>query len=472
MGRRRLVGAAGALAAAVAVLGVSPAASAAPAAFSASASVARGLVGRAGLPPPPPCATAVSLSDGKKATKALPLPGPASAVGGERLAQPGLQVDLQPGAPRPPALRTTAWVVADLDSGAVIAACNAHVPLAPASTLKILTALALHPRIDRNARYVARPEDAAIDGTKVGLSPGSLYSVDDLWHGLLLGSGNDTASALAGLAGGLPAATGLMTSTARALGAQDTVVVNTSGLDAAGQVSSAYDLALFARALLRDPGLAGLVAARTYAFPSKGTATQRGRKTYQIQNHNLLLGRYPGATGVKNGYTTAAGASLVASARRGSHGYVVAMLRGQPEVFPMASALLDWAFANAARAGARRDPRRSARPGARQHPVDDAGDCGVGGGRSGQRRAAGRDRPRPGRPGHRSRVRPDDVAARRPGRRPGRRRARAPDRPAPHRTHAGPRPPAEAVTGPRGPPPTLGEDVAEAPREAQLALTS
>lgn len=352
MGRRRLVGAAGALAAAVAVLGVSPAASAAPAAFSASASVARGLVGRAGLPPPPPCATAVSLSDGKKATKALPLPGPASAVGGERLAQPGLQVDLQPGAPRPPALRTTAWVVADLDSGAVIAACNAHVPLAPASTLKILTALALHPRIDRNARYVARPEDAAIDGTKVGLSPGSLYSVDDLWHGLLLGSGNDTASALAGLAGGLPAATGLMTSTARALGAQDTVVVNTSGLDAAGQVSSAYDLALFARALLRDPGLAGLVAARTYAFPSKGTATQRGRKTYQIQNHNLLLGRYPGATGVKNGYTTAAGASLVASARRGSHGYVVAMLRGQPEVFPMASALLDWAFANAARAGA------------------------------------------------------------------------------------------------------------------------
>jgi serine-type D-Ala-D-Ala carboxypeptidase (penicillin-binding protein 5/6) len=352
MRRRGLVGAAGALAAA-ALLAAAPAAPAV-ASTSSTAFTATKAVGRqrAGLPPPPPCATAVSLSDGKATTKAAPLPAPASEAGGERLARPGLQVELQPGVPRPPALRTTAWVVADLDSGAVVASCNAHVPLAPASTMKILTALALHPRIDGNARYVARPEDAAIDGTKVGLSPGSLYSVADLWHGLLLGSGNDTASALAALAGGLPAATGLMTATARALGAQDTVVANTSGLDAPGQVSSAYDLALFGRALLRDPALARLVSTRTYAFPSKGTATQRSRRTYQIQNHNLLLGRYAGATGVKNGYTTAAGASLVASARRGGHSYLVAMLRGQPQVFPMASALLDWAFASAGRAAA------------------------------------------------------------------------------------------------------------------------
>ena len=330
--RRRGVGcAARAVALAAVLLGAAPPASAA-----------------APLPPPPACAAAVSLSDGAATTKAVPLPAPASAVGGERLAQPGLQVDPGPGAPRPPAQRTTAWIVADLDTGAVLAACNAHVPLAPASTLKILTAVALHPRIAPATRYVARPQDAAIDGTKVGLSPGSTYSVGDLWHGLLMGSGNDTASALAALAGGVPAATALMTSTARSLGAQDTVVANTSGLDAPGQVSSAYDLALFGRALLRDPALAALVRTRLYAFPSK-QVRGHARATYQIANHNLLLSRYAGITGVKNGYTTAAGASLVLSARRGRHGYIVAMLRGQPDVWKMGASLLDWAFTHAGR---------------------------------------------------------------------------------------------------------------------------
>jgi len=354
MRRRGFGGAGGALALAAVLLGAAPAASAAapPQASALAAVPALPAVPGAtsapgtGLPPPPACATAVSLSDGAATTKALPLPAPASAVGGERLAQTGLQVDPVPGAPRPPAVRTTAWMVADLDTGAVLAACNAHVPLAPASTLKILTALALHPRFARATRYVARPEDAAIDGTKVGLSPGSTYSVDDLWHGLLLGSGNDTASALAALAGGEPKAAALMTTTARSLGAEDTAVANTSGLDAPGQVSSAYDLALFGRALLRDPALASLVRTRLYAFPSKHVRG-KARATYQIANHNLLLSRYAGITGVKNGYTTAAGASLVVSARRGSHGYIVTMLRGQPDVWKLGASLLDWAFAHA-----------------------------------------------------------------------------------------------------------------------------
>ena len=93
----------------------------------------------------------------------------------------------------------------------------------------------------------------------MGLVPGSVYTVDNLWHGLLMDSGNDAANGLAALAGGLPKATALMTSTARSLGARDTVVANTSGLDAPGQVTSVYDLSLFGRALLRDPALAGIV---------------------------------------------------------------------------------------------------------------------------------------------------------------------------------------------------------------------
>jgi D-alanyl-D-alanine carboxypeptidase (penicillin-binding protein 5/6) len=198
---------------------------------------------------------------------------------------------------------------------------------------------------------VARPADAAIDGTKVGLSPGSVYTIDNLWHGLLMGSGNDTANALAALAGGMPIATGLMTRTARSLGALDTVVANTSGLDAKGQVSSVYDLAIIGRALLRDPGLAALVRTKTYRFPGTGKRLSHGaRRTYQIQNHDLLLFRYPGATGIKNGYTTAAGASFVGSATRGGHSYVVALLRTDFESWRLGAALLDWAFAHGTRA--------------------------------------------------------------------------------------------------------------------------
>jgi D-alanyl-D-alanine carboxypeptidase (penicillin-binding protein 5/6) len=297
-------------------------------------------------PPPPVCATAIAYSSGKATTAPLPLPAPASDAGGTRLAQPGLQVQLKPGAPAPPRLKASAWIVADLTTGDVIAACNAHVPLAPASTLKVLTALALHSRLDPRFHYVARPQDAAMDGTKVGLAPGSVYTVDNLWHGLLMGSGNDAANALAALAGGLPKATALMRSTARSLGARDTVVANTSGLDAPGQVSSVYDLALFGRALLRDPGLAGIVHTTTYPFPGAGHATRKGaRKTYQIQNHNRLLLNYAGTTGVKNGYTSSAGASLVASATRGGQSYLVVMLRSDPDVWHMGAHLLDWAFA-------------------------------------------------------------------------------------------------------------------------------
>ena len=302
------------------------------------------------LPPPPPCPSAVAISTRSGTSAPVPLPPPSSALGGAALAQPGLHVSVPVGIVRPPALRATAWIVADLSTGNVLAACNAHVPLAPASTLKILTALALHGRVDPSKPYVATAADAGADGTRVGLSPGSRYTLSDLWHGLLLGSGNDAANALASLVGGTAAAAGLMTTTAHALGAGDTVVRNTSGLDAPGQVTSAYDLALFGRALLKDPALAALVRTKTYRFPSKGTTFGRTRKSYQIQNHDLLLFNYPGATGIKNGYTKAAGASFVGSASRNGHSYVVALLKTDVASWKLAASLLTWAFAAGERA--------------------------------------------------------------------------------------------------------------------------
>jgi D-alanyl-D-alanine carboxypeptidase (penicillin-binding protein 5/6) len=302
------------------------------------------------LPPPPACAGAVAVSTRTGTSVPVPLPPPASALGGAQLAQPGLHVSVPAGVARPPALRAAAWIVADLSTGNVLAGCNAHVPLAPASTLKILTAVALHDRIDPSRPYVATSADAAIDGTRVGLSPGSRYTVANLWHGLLMGSGNDTANALANLVGGTAEAARLMTTTAHALGAGDTVARNTSGLDAAGQVTSVYDLAIFGRALLRDPALAAVVRTKTYRFPGEGTTFDRTRKGYQIQNHDLLLFNYPGATGIKNGYTEAARASFVGSATRNGHSYVVALLKADVNSWRLSAALLDWAFAAGGRA--------------------------------------------------------------------------------------------------------------------------
>ncbi len=277
---------------------------------------------------------------------APPLPAAVSAVGGARLGAHGLQADLPDAAAAPPTLRATAWLVADLDTGDVLAACNAHVPLAPASTLKLLTALALMDAVPAPTRYTATQDAASVDGTRAGLVAGSRYTADDLWHGLLMSSANDCAYALAELAGGQQVAARSLQRRARALGAADTHVVNTSGLDAPGQVSSVYDLAVFARAALAEPRIVALAQQRRYAFPAAGTALGGGtRASFQIQNHDRLLFNYPGATGLKNGWTSHAGGSFVGTAARDGHSYVAVILRADTNTWRATAALLDWAFA-------------------------------------------------------------------------------------------------------------------------------
>ena len=112
--------------------------------------------------------------------KPAPLPAAQSWVGGQELIGTRQLTALDPGTPAPPAPKAAAWLVADLDSREILAARRVHVPLAPASTMKIFTSLALAPRLDVRKVYTARRDDAAIDGTKVGLVPGSRYTVDQL----------------------------------------------------------------------------------------------------------------------------------------------------------------------------------------------------------------------------------------------------------------------------------------------------
>ncbi|HEY8456395.1 MAG TPA: D-alanyl-D-alanine carboxypeptidase [Actinopolymorphaceae bacterium] len=264
-----------------------------------------------------------------------PFNGP---VGGTALGTPN-KVVVDPDAPAPPPnVDVKSYVVADLDTGEVLAAKNAHLQLPPASTLKTLTAVTLLPRLDLRARYRAVRSDVDIEGSRVGIEAGRVYTIDQIFYGLFLSSGNDAAMALAHAAGGIEKAVNLMNSEAARLGAYDTVAVNPHGLDARGQVSSAYDLALIAREGLTDPDFRRYVTTLTYDFPG------RGGKTFQIQNGNDLLTEYKDAIGVKNGYTSKAHHTLIAAADRNGRRLIVTLMRTDYPSWTKAADLLDWGF--------------------------------------------------------------------------------------------------------------------------------
>lgn len=282
--------------------------------------------------------------------KPIVLPEAQSWVGGKQLIGTGVLTDLPAGVKPPKSPEAASWLVADLDARTVLAGRRVHVPLAPASTLKIFTALALAPELDPKTVYTGQDADAAIDGTKVGIVPGSKYTVDDLLHGMLMSSGNDAANAIGTLAGGTATATGKMQDEALELGAFDTVPRTTSGLDAKGQVSSAYDLALAGSAALAVPQLAKIMKTTAYKFPGKGKSLGKKRTRFEIQNHNRLLRNYQGSLGVKNGYTIAARGSFVGAATRNGHTYLAVVMRAEGSTWHETADLLDWAFRNGTRA--------------------------------------------------------------------------------------------------------------------------
>jgi len=245
-----------------------------------------------------------------------------------------------PGTPPLPPVSAAAWMVADLDTGEVLAARDPHGRFAPASSLKILTALTLIPRLDRDAPAVASKADTEVDGTRVGLVAGQAYPVSELMTALMVVSANDAAETLAAAGGGRNATIGLMNAEATRLQARDTTARTPSGLDAPDQVSSAYDLALIARQAMTLPDFAKYVATR------QATIAAPNNKRIEMFTHDRLLLNYPGAIGIKNGYTVAAHASFVGAATRNGHTLVVTLLRAEPSVWHEAAALLDWAFAS------------------------------------------------------------------------------------------------------------------------------
>jgi D-alanyl-D-alanine carboxypeptidase (penicillin-binding protein 5/6) len=237
------------------------------------------------------------------------------------------------------------WVIADAETGDVLAAKNAHLRLRPASTLKTLTAVTLLPRLNLDDEYRVRWEDAHVAGSAVGIVPGSRYTVDQLFYGLMLPSGNDAARALASANGGGAVTVRQMNMTAQSLGATDTHAVNPSGLDARGQLTSAFDLALFARQGLTDKDFRRYVSTTSVAFPAQEPKGDQKRKSYMIYNQNpLLIEGYHGILGVKTGYTTQAGRTFVAAAERGGRTLIVTLMGIIEPSETAAKRLLQWGW--------------------------------------------------------------------------------------------------------------------------------
>jgi D-alanyl-D-alanine carboxypeptidase (penicillin-binding protein 5/6) len=262
------------------------------------------------------------------------------------------------GAPALPTdLTASAWLVADLDTGQVLAAKAPHERYLPASTLKTLTAVTLIPRLDPNQMVRANYQDAVVDGSKVGLVPGMRYSVRKLLTAMLVVSGNDAADALANAVGGIGKTVRMMNAEATHLQAYDTFARTPSGLDGPGESTSAYDLALIARAGLQMPDF------RNYVGTVSSTVPAPHHKHFQIYTHNRLLTTYRGAIGVKNGYTVAADATYVGAATRHGHTILVTLLHANPNFWPEARSLLDWGFAadgNVEPVGTLVDPQQAA----------------------------------------------------------------------------------------------------------------
>ncbi|WP_256793845.1 D-alanyl-D-alanine carboxypeptidase family protein [Terrabacter sp. Ter38] len=310
---------------------------------------------------------------------------PETVVGGSRLAESGVVVDRPASVPAPPEVYDVSYVVADLDTGEVLAAKSPHAWLRPASTLKTLTALTLMPRLDPRQVVVAGQDAQDAAGSRVGILAGNRYPVSSLFDAMLMFSANDAVYALADAAGGYSATVEAMNVTAREVGAHDTLTVDPSGLDDGAQRSSAYDLALIGRDAMRLPAFRATIAKRDSVFP--GGKDKRGKTwpAFHVYNINELLRHYPGAVGIKPGRTDRAQHTFIGAATRGGRTLVVTQMGSITGSWRPTAALLDWGFANADRVtpvGRLVEPGEAAAPVAvpelPELPTGGATDTGVG----------------------------------------------------------------------------------------------
>jgi len=224
---------------------------------------------------------------------------------------------------------TPAWsgasILIDADSGKVLRADNATYPWYPASTTKLMTlymtlSAVRDNRITFDTLFTVSRNANLQAPTKMGLPVGTQVTIDNALKMMMVKSANDMAVLLAeGIGGSVDDFAQAMTDTAHKLGMSESNYVNPNGLPADGQITSARDLAILARALIRE--------FPDYSFYWHVPAIKFGKRI--VRNYNPLLGRYPGADGMKTGFICASGFNLVATATRNNK-RLIAVVLGAP----------------------------------------------------------------------------------------------------------------------------------------------
>ena len=249
-------------------------------------------------------------------------------------------------------------VLMEASTGKVLYEKDAHARLAPASVTKVMTLLLVMEalesgRISWDDTVIASDAAAAKGGSQVYLEPGEEMTMDEMLKSVVVASANDCATALAEhIAGSESAFVELMNRRAQELGMADTHFVNCTGLDdepnAAEHLTSAYDIALMSRALLAHEEI------KKYTTIWMDTVRDGA---FGLANTNKLVRFYEGTTGLKTGYTSAAGHCLSASAMREGVEYIAVVLHcaNSTERFQSAKELLSYGFANYTLVGA--DPK-------------------------------------------------------------------------------------------------------------------
>lgn len=228
-----------------------------------------------------------------------------------------------------------AWLLADLDSGRVLASRNPYEPHAPASTIKVLLAMVVLDHLSPDNFARANRSHTEVECSCVGLTPGQPYTTRQLLSALLMVSGNDAANMLADMLGGQRAAVAAMNRKAALVGAKSTRASSPSGLDGPGweSITTPHDLAVMLRAALKYPLIAQIMRSPTAPFPGK-----------TLTNQNELLSRYPGDIAGKTGFTNLARKTYVGAAQRGNRRLAVVQMYGTGDLYGQAIGLFDYGF--------------------------------------------------------------------------------------------------------------------------------
>jgi D-alanyl-D-alanine carboxypeptidase (penicillin-binding protein 5/6) len=261
-------------------------------------------------------------------------------VGGVQMASPGVVVNYPASGPKLPSVPASAYVIADAGTGQVLAAKDPHGEFPPASTLKVLTAITLLPRLNPDAMVTASTLAASQEPNIAGLIAGHQYQVSALFKALLLISANDAAVALTEATGSFATGMQLINAEAQHLQAYDVVAKMPNGLPAPGQVVSAYDEALIARQAVDSPAFMGYDSTLAAPFQIKPG------KSETLVNQNTLLTQYKGGIGGKIGWTQASGATYIGMARRNGVTLIVTVLHCTAlQEITSGEKLLNWGFA-------------------------------------------------------------------------------------------------------------------------------